>query len=78
MAVPVAVESRRQTGTNGQMAQWVQMTDGLSFAALAELVISVRCLGNGLEESAAHLRSLDEHSPTSKEFSPNGAQPAAN
>src|SRR5204863_6712110 len=29
-----------------QLARWVELTEGLSFAALAELVISVACLGN--------------------------------
>jgi hypothetical protein len=60
--------------------RWVELSDGLPFAALAELVISVRCLGNDLEESAALLRSLDEHQPTSAEVSANGAAtaPSAN
>lgn len=58
--------------------RWVELSDGLPFAALAELVISVRCLGNGLEESAAHLRSLDEHNPTSKEFAPPNGAPVTN
>jgi hypothetical protein len=52
--------------------QWVQLTDGLPFASLAELVISVCCLGNDLEESAALLRSLDENTPSSSEFGSNG------
>ena len=52
----------------GQLAQWVRLTDGLSFAALAELVISVACLGNGLEETVNLLRMLDDHRPDSKEF----------
>jgi SpoVK/Ycf46/Vps4 family AAA+-type ATPase len=53
---------------SGQMAQWVQMTDGLSFAALAELVISVACLGNNLEETVTLLRQLDDHHLSSKDF----------
>ncbi len=51
-----------------ELARWVELTDGLPFAALAEMVISVRCLGNDLEESAKLLRSLDEHNPSSLEF----------
>jgi AAA+ superfamily predicted ATPase len=54
--------------TNGQLAQWVSMTEGLSFAALAELVISVACLGNSLEETVSVLRMLDDQHPDSKEF----------
>ncbi len=53
---------------NGQLAHWVDLTDGLSFAALAELVISVACLGNTLEETVKLLRVLEEQHPSSKEF----------
>jgi hypothetical protein len=56
--------------------RWVGLTEGLPFAALAELVISVCCLGNDLDESAALLKSLDEGAPSSCEFYPNGAVPA--
>lgn len=59
--------------TNGQLANWVKLTDGLSFAALAELVISVACLGNNLEETVTLLRGLDDHQPNSKEFDRPGA-----
>lgn len=58
---------------NGQLAHWVSLTDGLSFAALAELVISVACLGNQLEETVTLLRGLDDHQPNSKEFERPGA-----
>ena len=58
---------------NGQLAHWVQLTDGLSFAAMAELVISVACLGNNLDETIALLRMLDEQHPDSKEFERPGA-----
>lgn len=53
----------------GERARWVDRTEGLPFAALAELVISVECLGNDLEESVALLKSLDTHAPSSLEFS---------
>lgn len=52
----------------GEVERWVELTEGLSFAALAELVISVACLGNGLEETVQLLRQLEEHNPSSKEF----------
>jgi AAA+ superfamily predicted ATPase len=54
--------------TPTELVQWVEITDGLPFAALAEMVISVRCLGNGLEESAKLLKSIDAHNPSSLEF----------
>ena len=53
--------------TAAELARWVELSDGLPFAALAELIISVRCLGNELEKSAALLRDLDSHNPTSQE-----------
>ena len=59
--------------TNGQLAHWVRMTEGLSFAALAELVISVACLGNSIEETVNVLRMLDDQHPDSKEFDRPGA-----
>jgi hypothetical protein len=52
-----------------ERGRWVQLTEGLPFAALAELVISVECLGNDLEESVALLKSLDARTPSSLEFS---------
>jgi hypothetical protein len=51
---------------------WVRLTEGLPFAALAELIISVCCLGHELEATIALLKSLDEHEPSSKEFASNG------
>ncbi len=37
--------------TAAELAKWVELSDGLPFAALAELVISVCCMNNNLEES---------------------------
>ena len=51
-----------------ELGRWVELSDGLPFAALAELIISVCCLGNDLERSAAVLRELDQHNPSSAEF----------
>ena len=53
--------------TTAERARWVELSDRLPFAALAELIISVCCLGNDLEKSAALLRELDTHNPTSQE-----------
>jgi AAA+ superfamily predicted ATPase len=53
--------------TAAERARWVELSEGLPFAALAELIISVCCLGNDLEQSAALLRELDTHNPTSLE-----------
>ncbi len=56
-----------------ELARWVELTDGLSFAALAELVISVACLGNSLEDTVEVLRMLDDQRPSSREFERPGA-----
>jgi AAA+ superfamily predicted ATPase len=56
-----------------EMEKWVAVTEGLSFAALAELVISVACLGNSLEDTVRVLRSLDDQHPSSREFERSGS-----
>lgn len=47
---------------------WVEKTEGFSFAALAELVISVKCLGNDFEASLKGLRELFTKKVSSDEF----------
>jgi hypothetical protein len=54
--------------TPAQLEHWVELSSGLPFAALAELVISVECLGHDLEAAAATLHELDRHTPSSDEF----------
>jgi len=44
--------------TEDELEKWVNMTSGFSFAALADLVISTRCLGNDLEKSVEALKNL--------------------
>ena len=53
--------------------EWVRLTEGLPFASLAEVVISVSCLGNDLYETVELLRKLDCHNPSSDEFASEGA-----
>jgi hypothetical protein len=62
--------------TGAELARWVEVSDGLPFAALAELVISVCCLGNDLDEAAKLLKSLDAHTPSSLEFANGTPEPA--
>ncbi|MBN9519093.1 hypothetical protein J0H58_11335, partial [bacterium] len=50
------------------LARWVAASDGLPFAGLTELVISVECLGHELEAAARTLRELDRHTPSSDQF----------
>jgi SpoVK/Ycf46/Vps4 family AAA+-type ATPase len=48
--------------------RWVDISEGLTFAALAELIISVCCLEKGLEESATLLKELDSQTPSAEEY----------
>lgn len=52
---------------------WVEASEGLSFAALAELVISVYCLENTLEETVRRLRAQDLKTASSEEYSSEAA-----
>jgi hypothetical protein len=65
--------SRKLPGQSAEeRARWVALSEGLPFAALAELVISVHCLGNEVEEAVAQLRGLDTHFPSSGEYAAAG------
>jgi hypothetical protein len=61
--------SRKMPELSGSDLQaWVEASAELPFAALAELIISVECLGNPLQEAANTLRQLDRNSPESEAF----------
>jgi len=57
--------------------RWVDLSEGLPFAALAEMVISVECLGNDLEQTVALLHRLDSEQPTSADHEDNGVAAGA-
>ena len=48
--------------------RWVKLIAGLSFAALAELIISVACLDRDLAETAALLQDLEARQPSSEDY----------
>ena len=56
-----------------QRRRWVELSQGLSFAGLAELIISVCCLDRELAETAALLKELDNHQPSSDEYAESAA-----
>ena len=58
-----------------ELRRWVELSEGIPFAALAEMVISVCCLDNDLVETAELLKKLDQHNPTSMEFGGGPEQP---
>ena len=53
-----------------EVERWAEATQGLSLAALAEAVISVRCLGRGLEETVDMLRRMSRGRASSRESVP--------
>lgn len=48
--------------------KWVEATKGLSFAALAEAIISIRCLGNDFDLVIAQLKDMSRSKASSEEF----------
>jgi len=51
-----------------ELRSWVNRTKGLSFAALAELVVSVACLGQDCDQTLQRLRAMEGQRASSKEF----------
>ena len=51
-----------------ELARWVRLTDGMSFASLVELVVSVTCLGNDLAETIRMLQDMEMRGPTSRQY----------
>jgi len=51
-----------------EVQKWVDATDNFTFAAMTELVISVKCLGNTFEKSVKRVRNLLDLKPSSSDF----------
>lgn len=51
-----------------ELKKWVDATDSMSFASLAELVISVKCLGKPFDKALAKLIRLNGAEPNSSKF----------
>lgn len=55
--------------TKGQnLNAWVKKTQGLSFAALTEALISVICLGNDMDATIEILKDIESKEPKSSDF----------
>lgn len=52
---------------------WVEASEGMTFAALAELVISVYCLGHSLDETVRRLQKQDQRTASSEEYACEGS-----
>jgi hypothetical protein len=53
---------------DAERAEWVRLSAGLSFASLAEMIISVCCMGHPLAETARLLQELESNTPSSAEW----------
>ncbi len=61
----------KKLGISGDdLEMWVNKSKGFSFAALAEMVISIKCLGNSLDDTVNVLRELSKAKASSTEFDP--------
>jgi len=58
--------------SDSEIKKWVSVSKHFSFAAMAELVISVKCLGNSFEQSVEMLKKLMVSKPKSSEFDSDG------
>lgn len=54
--------------TKKEVTKWVDATENFTFAALSELVISVKCLGNDFDSSVKKLRDLLEIKVSSEDY----------
>lgn len=54
---------------DSELDMWVRESHGFSFAAMTELVISVKCLGNDFKESVKILKDLVSNTKSSKDYS---------
>lgn len=50
------------------LAKWIKATEGLSFASLAEAIVSVFCLDNTLEDTIRVLKDIEGGHPSSDDF----------
>ena len=57
---------------DSELETWVKATDKFSFAAMAELVISVKCLGKPFAEAVKTLAELNAANPNSREYECSG------
>ena len=51
-----------------KIMKWLRKTKGLSFAGMAEAIISVLCLGNPLDDTIKILKDLENGHPNSSDF----------
>lgn len=59
---------KKKLSKKQNLKEWIKKTEGLSFAALTEAIISVRCLGNDLDKTVETLKDIESKEPKSSDF----------
>lgn len=59
---------KKKLPKSANQKEWIKKTQGLSFAALTESLISVLCLGNDLDETVEILKDIESKEPKSSDF----------
>ena len=63
-------KKKMPTMPEAELNLWTRLSKGLSFASLADMVISVKCRNHDLEDTVALLRKIESGNPSSQEFIP--------
>lgn len=56
-----------------KIKDWVKKTNGLTFASMTEAIISVKCLGNELDQTIKILTDIENGHPSSEDFGTKGS-----
>lgn len=59
---------KKKLPKSANQKEWIKKTEGLSFAALTETLISVLCLENDLTETVEILKDIESKEPKSSDF----------
>jgi hypothetical protein len=62
------LKAKLEDASQIEIEHLVRESEGLSFAAMAEIIISVKCLGNDLNETLTILREMNKRKPDSREY----------
>lgn len=62
------LENRVPDLMDGELARWIELSEGFSLAHLKELVLAVRCLGTDVSQAAHRLKSALRQKHSSEKF----------
>ena len=63
------IKAKNSSLNEKDLNEWTEKTNGFSIAHLKEVIISVSCLGKGLNETIDHLKNMQETFISSEEYS---------